>query len=342
MRLSTATVFTVAAAPSRLIFIGSPSGRFRLFAFLFVLDIFMQLLNTVVAHAIPWIPRALVQKISRRYIAGDDLAQAITRIRQLNAQGFSVTVDVLGETVSTQEQSEGTADEYIQVLDAIRTHGLDASVSVKPTAMGLLFDVPHCERLLDRILQSAQNNGTSVCLDMEDVRCTQAEIELFQRLQKRHGHVSLALQAYLQRTYQDIKTLLRDNSDLRLCKGIYLEDRSHLVEQAWRDRTAINRHYLAHIASCFEAGSFVAIATHDTALIEQTIALAHRSGVDKSRFEFQMLLGVCEPLRDTLLARGFGVRLYVPYGRDWYGYSTRRLKENPSIAGHMLRAMFSV
>jgi proline dehydrogenase len=126
---------------------------------------------------------------------------------------------------------------------------------------------------------------------------------------------------------------------LRLCKGIYQEDPSHLVDNAWRDRAAINPHFLAHLSHCFEANSFVAIATHDKALIEQTIALAEDRGIARSRFEFQMLLGVCEPLRDTLLAQGFGVRIYVPYGKDWYGYSTRRLKENPRIAGHILRAM---
>ncbi|MES2949015.1 MAG: proline dehydrogenase family protein [Pseudomonadota bacterium] len=301
----------------------------------------MQLLNTVVARAIPWIPRALVRTISRRYIAGDDLAHAVARIRQLNAQGYSATVDVLGESVTSLAQAESTAAEYLQVLDAIQTHGLDASVSLKPTAMGLLLDSSQCEQWLERILQSAQHNGTSVCLDMEDVRCTQAEIDMFLRLRARHGHISLALQAYLQRTHRDIETLLRNHSDLRLCKGIYLEDHSHLVEQAWRDRTAINPHFLAHVASCFEADRFVAIATHDAALIAQTITLAQRNGVDKSRFEFQMLLGVCEPLRDQLLATGYAVRIYVPYGRDWYGYSTRRLKENPAIAGHILRALLT-
>lgn len=299
----------------------------------------MQLLNTVVAHAIPWIPRALIQKISRRYIAGDSLAEAVVRIRQLNAQGYGVTVDVLGEAVSTLEQAESTADEYIRVLEAIQTHGLDASISVKPTAMGMSLDMRQCEQMLERILESAQRHKSAVCIDMEDVSCTQKEIDLFQGLTARHDNVSLALQAYLQRTYQDIETLVCEKSQLRICKGIYLEERAHLVDDAWRDRSAINPHFLRHVARCFETGTFVAIATHDTMLIDQVIELARRNGVERSMFEFQMLLGVCEPLRDKLLGMGFGVRIYVPYGKDWYGYSTRRLKENPSIAGHILKSV---
>jgi proline dehydrogenase len=314
-----------------------PSDRAKLFVF--VLDFNMLLLNTVVAHAIPWIPRALIQKISRRYIAGDSLAEAVVRIRQLNAQGYSVTVDVLGEAVSMLEQAQRTADEYICVLDAIQANNLDASISVKPTAMGMWLDMPLCEQMLERILESAQAHKSAVCMDMEDVSCTQNEIDLFQRLAEQHDNVSLALQAYLQRTYQDVETLVRKKRQLRICKGIYLEEHAHLVDDAWRDRSVINPHFLHHVARCFETGTFVAVATHDTMLIDQVIELARSRGVERSMFEFQMLLGVCEPLRDKLRDRGFCVRIYVPYGKDWYGYSTRRLKENPSIAGHLLKSV---
>ncbi|QTN26199.1 proline dehydrogenase family protein [Rhodoferax sp. AJA081-3] len=299
----------------------------------------MQLFNSVVAHAIPWIPRALVQKMARRYIAGDDINAAVKRLQQLQTQGFCATIDVLGETAATPAQAHNTAAEYLRVLDAIHTYGLHASISVKPTAMGLLLDEDLCERLLTEILQSACRIGASVCMDMEDVRCTQMQIDLFQRLQAHHSDFGLALQAYLRRTYQDIESLAHARNTLRLCKGIYREEAAHLVDNAGRDRNAINPHFLAHLARCFDAGCFVAIATHDAALIDQAVALAHSRGIDRSRFEFQMLLGVSESLRDRLLVQGFGVRIYVPFGKDWYGYSTRRLKENPRIAGHVLRAM---
>ena len=302
----------------------------------------MHLLNTLVAHAIPWIPRALVQRISRRYIAGDDLAQAVTRIRQLNAQGFCVTVDVLGETVATVQQAESTARAYQQLLQAIQHHGLDASISVKPTALGLLLNRQACEQRLERIAASAAQHQTAVCIDMEDVSCTQLEIDLFSQLTTRYSKLSLALQAYLRRTYQDIEPLLRRGNSLRICKGIYLEEPSHLVDAAWRDRSAINPHFLAHVARCLDTGTFVAVATHDAALVEQVVALVHSRRTDPAQFEFQMLLGVCESLRDRLLGMGFKVRIYVPYGKDWYGYSTRRMKENPRIAGHVARALIGL
>lgn len=300
----------------------------------------MQVLNTLVARATPLIPRALVHKISRRYIAGDNFSDAIVRIRDLNEQGFSVTVDVLGETVSTLTQTNETADEYIRVLEGIRGHGLDATISVKPTALGLLLDMRHCEQLLEQLVDAAALCGTGACIDMEDVRCTQMEIDLFNRLKGRRNNVGLALQAYLQRTYEDIGPLLSRGSNLRICKGIYLEDRAHLVNNARNDRSAINAHFLRHVSRCFDAGTFVGIATHDAALIEQVIVLANDSCVDRTKFEFQMLLGVCEPLRDRLRDMGYGVRIYVPYGKDWYGYSIRRMKENPNIAGYVLRSIW--
>jgi proline dehydrogenase len=299
----------------------------------------MRLFNTVAAHAIRFIPRAVIQKISRRYIAGNTLAEAIQRVQALNSQGFCATLDVLGETVSTSAQAARTAHEYIEVLDAVHAHGLDTNISIKPSALGLLLDAPQCEQWVDRILLAASGHQNSVCIDMEDVSCTQKEIDLFTRLTLRYDNVGLALQAYLQRTYRDLDSLADEKNTFRICKGIYVEDRSHLVEGAWNDRVAINTHFLNHIARCFDAGSFVGIATHDLRLIDQAIELARVRNVDRTRFEFQMLLGVCEPLRDRLLEMGFRVRVYVPYGEDWYGYSTRRIKESPGIAGHVAKAM---
>jgi proline dehydrogenase len=302
------------------------------------LDKDMQLLTTLMARAVPLIPRAVIQKLSRRYIAGVTIEEMVARTAQLNMQGFSATLDVLGESISTLCEAQATGAEYVRVLEAIRVHALRADISVKPTALGLLLDTAECERLLERVLESARKAGSSVCLDMEDVHCTQRVIDLFTRLRSRHDNLSLALQAYLQRSHQDIAPLLSQGASLRICKGVYLEERSHLVADAWKHRAAINPHFMKHVERCFDAGTFVAIATHDASLIDLIVERVRQKGIDTTRFEFQMLLGVCEPLRDQLLRMGFKVRIYVPYGADWYAYSVRRLKENPRIAGHVARA----
>ncbi|WP_321837698.1 proline dehydrogenase family protein [Pseudomonas kulmbachensis] len=308
----------------------------------FVSGIDMQIFNALMARAIPFIPRAIIQKISRRYIAGATLGEALARVQQLNEQGFCVTLDVLGETVSTPQQAENTAIDYIDLLEAIQANGLKANISIKPSSLGLLLDMQQCTRLAERILEAAEGHQNSVCIDMEDVNCTQKEIDLFRQLRIGHDNVGLALQAYLKRTYQDIEALTRETNTFRICKGIYVEERSHLVNGSWSDRTAINTHFLNHVMRCFNTGSFVGVATHDAALIEQVIALARNNGIDSTQFEFQMLLGVCEPLRDKVLKMGFSVRIYVPFGMDWYGYSTRRLNENPSIAGHVAKALIGL
>lgn len=302
----------------------------------------MQAFDSLAARAIPWLPRALVRRISRRYIAGDALADASARVRQLNAEGFSATLDVLGETVATWTQAHTMARAYADALSAIQAQGLRAGISIKPSALGLLLDAGRCEQLMDSLLQHASRGGIPVCMDMEDLRCTQLEIDLHARLQARHRSLGLALQAYLERTHEDIETLARRGSPLRICKGIYPEDPDCLVPHAAQDRAAINPHFLNHVADALDAGCFVSVATHDDALAEEVVALIHQRCVAPARFEFQMLLGVCEPLRDRLRNAGHPVCIYVPYGDDWYGYSTRRLKENPRIARYVMRAAFGM
>lgn len=301
----------------------------------------MSLFNTLMASTIPLVPRALIRKVSRRYIAGETAAEALARVRALDVRGFSATLDVLGETVSSLSQADHTTDQYLQMLDAIAHYGLRANISVKPTALGLLLDEVHCENNFRRLLAAAGRHGIFVRIDMEDASITQKEIDLLARLKRDHDRVGIVLQAYLKRTYNDIGPLLGEQENLRLCKGIYVEGREHLVDQAWHDRRAINAHFLNHAARCFDSATFVGLATHDEELIDQLIELARSKDVDKGRFEFQMLLGVCENLQDRLLGMGYAVRIYVPYGKDWYGYSMRRIKENPQIAGYLMKAALS-
>ena len=302
----------------------------------------MSAFNAMAVRAIPWIPRALVRKISRRYIAGATLAEALARVSCLNDQGFAATLDVLGEAATSLAHARRATDDSLRVLEAVHASGLRSTLSVKPSAFGLLLDAERCYALLDEVLLMAVRFSNAVCLDMEDAACTQREIDLFMALKARHPHVELALQAYLRRTPADLDRLMPTCGSLRICKGIYREAPEHLVDGANDDRATINPHFLAHVARCFATGVFVAVATHDRALIDEVIALASKTGTDPAAFEFQMLLGVCEPLRDSLRQKGFAVRIYVPFGADWYGYSTRRLKENPRIAGHVARALLGL
>ncbi|GAB7534815.1 proline dehydrogenase family protein [Burkholderia sp. 3C] len=300
----------------------------------------MRIFNTMAARAIPFVPHWLIRKISRRYIAGDTLHDAVPRIRALDAAGFDTTIDVLGETASTAAQADAMTRDYLDLIAALGADGLHAELSIKLTALGLLLDAPGCVARVERVLHAAARYGLQACIDMEDVSCTQRTLDLFASLEAAGHPVGIAVQAYLRRTRDDLPALTARRSRMRICKGIYAEAASHLVEGAAHDRRAINGPFFEYVVAAIEAGAFVGIATHDVQLIERLVAWIERERIDASRFEFQMLLGVCEPLRDRLRERGFRVRVYVPYGIDWYGYSVRRIKENPRIAGYVVAALF--
>jgi proline dehydrogenase len=299
----------------------------------------MSLLDSVVAKCMPLIPKAVVRKISTRYIAGESIKDTVACIQRLNRDGCCATVDLLGEVITLKSQALANAAEYIEVIEAIGRHGLDANISIKPTAMGLLLDQAFCYQSVESIVEVAAAHGIFVRIDMEDVSCTQREIDLLLKLQERHRNVGIVLQAYLKRTYDDAPLLIGRGANLRFCKGIYKEDPAGLVQGAGDDRAAINRHFLHHVRCAFEAGTYVAIATHDEHLLNQIGDLIATLRPAADKYEFQMLLGVCEPLRDKLKAQGHKMRVYVPYGSDWYGYGTRRMKENPQIAGYVFKAM---
>ncbi len=289
----------------------------------------------------PWVPKAIVKKISNRYIAGSTIKDTVACIQKLNREGFCATIDFLGEEITQKSEATTNANEYISVLNAIHQHQLDANISIKPTAMGLLLDQKFCLQTIVSIIEGAHQHGIFVRIDMEDVSCTQKEIDLLLQLKKDYNNVGLALQAYLKRTYEDLTPLLANNINLRLCKGIYREDTSYLVANASLNRTAINPHFIEHAERIFKNGTYLALATHDETLIRQLNDLIQSLELEPNQYEFQMLLGVCESLRNRLKADGHKVRIYVPYGKEWYGYSMRRLKENPQMAGYIFKAIFS-
>ena len=294
----------------------------------------MSLFDRLVVSSIPLIPRFIVHRVARRYVAGETLDDAIATARSLAADGAMSTLDVLGESVTRAEQTEAARDEYLRVIDALSKSGLPANTSVKPTAVGLSIDPDLARRNLSAICRKAAGSGIFVRLDMEDSPYTEKTIRLALDLKAEFGNVGVVLQSYLRRSLSDLDRLIEARMNVRICKGIYREPR----QIAWKDHDVNVRAFAALVDKHLASGCYAAIATHDEACVQNALATIDRLKLPKSAYEFQMLLGVDPLLRKILLESGHRLRVYVPYGRDWYAYSTRRLKENPSIARHILNA----
>ena len=292
-------------------------------------------LDRLVVASLPLVPKPIVRRVASRYVAGDTLDAALETMRALAAEGAMGTMDVLGESVTHRDQTLATRDEYLRTVDAIAASGLAANISVKPTAVGLAIDPALALENCAAICARAKEHGMFVRLDMEDSPYTEATLRLVLALRERFEAVGAVLQAYLKRSLSDLDRLLEKKINVRICKGIYVEPRTI----AWQNRATIVRNFAALVDKQIAGGAYAAIATHDEACVQLALATIDRLKVPRDRYEFQMLLGVDPVLRKSLLQDGHRLRVYVPYGRDWYAYSTRRLKENPSIARHVLRSM---
>jgi proline dehydrogenase len=290
--------------------------------------------DRLIAASLPAVPRAVVRKIADRYIAGETLEDAVATVRGLNALGARATVDVLGEFISRAEEAEETATEYERALDAIAAGQLDATVSVKLSALGIEIDRALVDGTLARVLRSAARHRIFVRIDMEHSGLTDQTLDIYRDLRAGgRDDVGIVIQSYMRRAEADVAALADLTPNVRLVKGIYLEPE----DVAYQAMPEINAGYMRLLEQLVEQGSYVAIATHDPALLEGALNLIDRRSLGRDRYEFQMLLGVAEEARRRLIADGHRLRVYVPYGRAWYAYSVRRLKENPSIAGYVAR-----
>lgn len=298
----------------------------------------MKLLNQIVAGMLPFVPKPIVRKVSSRYIAGATLADAVRVVRELNARGAMATVDVLGEYIKNMAEAKENTDYSCKVLEAIEREKLTGNLSIKLTSLGLGLDDAQCEANVRRILDCAKKHGNIfVRFDMENSPYTTRTIALYKQFRKEYN-CGVVLQAYLQRTQDDIRDLLADGpTNVRICKGIYIES----PDIAITDYEGVRKNYLDCLDLLFQGGAYVGIATHDSYLVDEAKKLIEKRKREKKSYEFQMLLGVREELRNRTLSEGHPLRIYVPFGADWYGYSVRRLKENPSIAGHIVKAMFT-
>jgi proline dehydrogenase len=276
-----------------------------------------------------------VRKVANRYIAGETLEEALEVANRLNKRGMRVTLDVLGEDVHTIDQARRAVSEYLQVLEHLHRRKLDGNISIKLTQLGLKVDWRACLELTDRLVRHARELNNFVRIDMEDSTCTTDTLGVYRTLRKNHSNVGVVVQAYLRRTAADVAALEDMRPNFRLCKGVYVEP----PEIAFQDMAEINKNYVAILERLLRNGTYVGIATHDPLIISEAFRLIKELNLPPTAYEFQMLLGVNEPLRDSIMAAGHKLRVYIPYGRDWYAYSVRRLRENPRLAGYVLKAM---
>jgi proline dehydrogenase len=297
----------------------------------------MHLLNKAVVAAVPLVPRRIIRFFAGRYIAGETLADAIQCVRQLNSESVCATLDVLGEDITTQQEAIASREQSNTVLHTIARENLDSNLSIKLTSLGLKMDKAFCVQNVREILKVAASHDTFVRVDMEDSTCTTDTIDVFRTLNAEYPRTGIVVQAYLHRTEQDVRELVKMRTNFRLCKGIYKERK----EIAFQTREEVQQNYLRLLEIMLQNGSYVGIATHDSVLVDGAEAMIAKMGLRKDQYEFQMLLGVRPELRRKLVRAGHRVRLYVPFGEHWYGYSTRRFKENPEIAGYVFKALFT-
>ena len=296
----------------------------------------------MIAGILPYMPKKLVWMFSKEYIAGETIEEAIVNAKKLNAEGIMTTIDILGEFITTLDEAEENKNEYLQVIEAAEAAGVDGNYSVKPTFFGLLIDKEVAFKHIREVVEKAASYNNFVRIDMEDSPCTDMEIAMYRKIKEEFpGNVGLVVQSYFKRTHQDIENLKDINTkenpvNLRVCKGIYVEPEA-IAYQKYDD---INSHFIDNIELMFQEKMYPGIASHDIPVIEGVYKLIEKYNVPKDEYEFQMLYGVTPALRKSILDKGHRMRVYVPFGKQWFGYSTRRLKENPKMAGVVIKALF--
>lgn len=291
---------------------------------------------------LPYMPKNFVWIFSKRYIAGKKIEDAVRVSKDLNKHGIKVTIDLLGEFITKLEEAEKNKIEYIGIIDRIMKEKIDGNFSLKPTMFGLLIDKDVCYQNIREVVARAASYNSFVRIDMEDSQCVDLEIELYRKLKAEFPkNVGLVVQAYLKRTMKDLENLMDLHSkeiplSYRLCKGIYVEP----AEIAYKKYQEINDHFLADLEFMLKNGVYPGIATHDKPLVDGAYKLIEKYNVPKNMYEFQMLYGVTPELRKSIVDKGHTMRVYVPFGEQWFAYSTRRLKENPKMAWLIIKALF--
>lgn len=295
----------------------------------------MGLFDKVISTTLPAVPKPIIGYFSQRYIAGERLDDAINVVRRLMGEGACATLDALGESVNHIDQASHAVEIYRQALQRIHDDQLDSNISVKPTHMGLTIDKEVCYRNIRSLVEMAKSYNNFVRIDMEDHTTTSDTLEIYGRLRQEFDNVGTVLQSYMRRTQIDIDKALPLNPNFRLCKGIYVEPRA----VAYKDPVVVNRNFTYAMEKLLRGNAYIGIATHDEKLIWEAMHLIDRYRIPRDRYEFQMLLGVDPQLRHMIVKSGHKLRVYIPFGAEWYRYSIRRLQENPQIAIYVMQSI---
>ncbi|HVX40855.1 MAG TPA: proline dehydrogenase family protein [Gemmatimonadaceae bacterium] len=282
------------------------------------------------------------KRFASRFVAGETLDDALAAIRALNAKGITASLDLLGESVTNEREARAAGAAYLEILDRIHEQNLNANASVKLTAMGLDISEDLCIAVMHDVLDRAQAYGTFIRLDMESSAYTERTLQLFyDRLYPAYkDHVGIVLQSYLYRTWSDVEQAIQAKCRVRICKGAYKEP----AAVAFPQKREVDQNYVKCMQALIERGNYPGIATHDPAIINEAKRFVTERGIDRSRFEFQMLYGVRRDLQEQLVREGYNMRVYVPFGTQWYPYLMRRLAERPAnvafITGNVMREVF--
>jgi proline dehydrogenase len=296
----------------------------------------MKIFDRLIATTLPFIPKPMIRHFASPYLAGETIDEMAKTVAAINSEGFMSAVSILGEFVTRREESTTAVEEYKQVLATINEQKLDSNIHIKVTHMGLKLDKEFCYENVRELLTRARELGNFIRLDMEDSPTVDDTLDLYERLRKDFDNVGVVIQSMLRRSQADARRLAEMKANVRVVKGIYIEPR----KLAYTDREIIRKNYVWLVDELLSAGCYVAIATHDEQMVWEGMRIADRLDLETSQYEFQMLLGVDAPLRRIIRDAGHRLRVAIPFGRKWYPYSMRRLRENPTVAGYVFRAMF--
>ena len=298
----------------------------------------MKLINNLIIQIIPFLPKFFVKIVASPYIAGITDEEMLKNVQELNNKGYKVAIDILGEHVETENEANEITSRYISIYDEISKRNLDANISIKLTHIGQDLGLDIVKNNLTKLVQAAKKNNNFLRLDMENVPYTSETIQLYKEMFEHYNQIGIVIQAYLHRSFNDIESLSDKKFNVRICKGIYVEDPKLVL----KNYNEIRENYMRLVKEALNKGSYVGIATHDEYLIDNLYSWLKENNISKERYEFQVLHGVpMERKLEKLLNEGNTIRVYLPYGKNWYDYSVRRLKENPKMAGYIIKNLFS-